>query len=121
MRAVTFLAATNGGYLIPVILFICGLLCGMLLLAVGELSLLGYLKFRELRQAWGLSKPAPEPEEASLPDPPPPAASRSNVADKPRLHVIQRPAPTTSRNGHTVHAQTALRRNAGYEDDDLSA
>lgn len=120
MRTVTFLAATSGGYLIPMTLFICGLLCGMLLLAVGELSVLGYLKFRELRQAWGLSKPAPELEEAPLPDPPP-AASRSHVADKPRLHVIQRPAPPSSRNGHTAHARAALRRNAGYEDDDLSA
>ena len=123
MPAVSLLAAavTNSGYGAQIILFILGILLGMLLLGLGELSFLGFLKFRELRQLWVAPRPATEPEDDYLPDPEPPAENRQPVTHRPHLRVVASPAPVAARNGHAPHAQAALRRNAGYDDNDFSA
>ena len=122
MPAVSLLAAavTNGGYAAQIIIFGLGIVLGLLLLGLGELSFLGFLKFRELRQLWVVARPATEPKDDYLPDPEPPAESRQPVLHRPHLRVVASPVPATTRNGQAPNAQAALRRNAGY-DDDLSA
>ena len=119
MPAVSLLAAavTNSGYGAQIILFILGILLGMLLLGLGELSFLGFLKFRELRQLWVAPKPASEPDDDCFTDPEPPAESRQPVTRRPHLRVVASPPPGAARNGHAPHANAALRRNAGYDDD----
>ena len=123
MPAVSLLAAavTNGGYAAQIIIFGLGIVLGMLLLGLGELSFLGYLKFRELRQLWVAPKPAPEPDDDYLPDPESLAESRQPVIHRPHLRVVASPVPATTRNGQAPHANAALRRNAGYDDNDFSA
>ena len=120
MLAVSILAVavTNSGYGAQIILFILGLVLGMLLLGLGELSFLGYLKFRELRQLWVAPKPETEPEDDYLPDPEPSTENRKPVTHRPHLRVVASPSPpVASRNGHAPTANAALRRNAGYDDD----
>lgn len=113
-------AAAAGNYGVQIMLLVVGVLLGVLLLGLVELSFLGYLKLRELRQLWASPNPLVEPENEPDATPEPPAAGRPPYTRAPHLRSVPSSLPAASRNHHTVNAYATLRRNANT-DNDLSA
>lgn len=120
MPTVVLLAAT-ASYATQIMLLGLGIVLGMLLLGVCQLSFLGYLKGRELWRLWRLPQAGAVSEDSPLTAPEPPAESRSSMPHKPHLRAVASLAPAASRNGQALNARAALRRNAGCHDESRSA